>query len=213
MKKENIDNEKFEFLGDSVINLVVTEYLFKRFKGMQEGELSKLKAHLVSTSFLYDVAQSVNLSDYVFLGKGEERNEGRKNQRIIASLFEAVVGAIYLDGGFKATTNVLFPFFKEFIERRVAKEEDIKINDYKSELQEILQRHRNILPEYKILEKYGKPPNTTFIASIYLDNREIGRGKGKSKRQAEQNAAFEALKELDNVFNYEKLSGIFFIKK
>lgn len=206
------NNEKLEFLGDSVINLVVTEYLFRRFKKFSEGELSKLKAHLVSSNFLFKVARSVDLGDYVLLGKGEEKNDGRNNRRIIASLFEAVVGAIYLDSNYKVVSNTIISFFKDFIEQFIEDKEAIKINDYKSELQEIIQRHHNFLPEYRVLSETGKPPHTVFTAVIFLDGREISRGEGKNKRQAEQDAAYNALKKLDNVLNYEKLSEIFFLK-
>ncbi len=206
------NNEKLEFLGDSVINLVVTEYLFRRFKKFSEGELSKLKAHLVSSNFLFKVARSVDLGDYVLLGKGEEKNEGRNNRRIIASLFEAVVGAIYLDSNYRVVSNTIISFFKDFIEQFIEDKEAIKINDYKSELQEIIQRHHNFLPEYRVLSETGKPPHTIFTAVIFLDGREISRGQGKNKRQAEQDAAYNALKKLDNVLNYEKLSEVFFLK-
>lgn len=210
VKKETINNEKLEFLGDSVINLIVTDLLFKRFKRSNEGELSKLKAHLVSTDFLFEIADSINLKDFVLLGKGEEKSGGRNNKKIISSLFEAVVGAIYMDSNFKVVSAVIVPFYKGFLENLVEKE--IKINDYKSELQEILQRHKNILPTYEILEESGKSPHMNFTAGVYLSKREIGRGQGRSKRQAEQNAALNALEKIEEFINYEKLSEVFFLK-
>lgn len=210
VKKGTINNERLEFLGDSVINLIVTDLLFKRFKKSSEGDLSKLKAHLVSTNFLFEIAESINLKDYVLLGKGEEKSGGRRNKKIISSLFEAMVGGIYIDSNFKLVSVIIGPFFKKFLESLVEKE--VKINDYKSELQEILQRHRNILPLYEILEESGKPPHMTFTAAVYLSNQEIGRGAGKSKRQAEQNAAFNALEKIEEFINYEKLSEVFFLK-
>ena len=209
-KKGTINNEKLEFLGDSVINLVVTDLLFKRFKKSNEGDLSKLKAHLVSTDFLFEIAESINLKDYVLLGKGEEKSGGRRNKKIISSLFEAVVGGIYIDSNFKLVSTTIVPFFKSFLESLVEKE--VKVNDYKSELQEILQKHRNILPFYEILEESGKSPHMTFTAAVYLSNQEIGRGVGKNKRQAEQNAAFNALEKIEEFINYEKLSEVFFLK-
>jgi ribonuclease-3 len=210
VKKETINNEKLEFLGDSVINLIVTDLLFKRFKKSNEGDLSKLKAHLVSTDFLFEIADSINLKDYVLLGKGEEKSGGRKNKKIISSLFEAVVGAIYLDSNFKVVSTVIGSFYRDFLENLIEKE--VKINDYKSELQEILQRHRNILPVYEILEESGKSPNMNFLAAVCLSKREIGRGQGRSKRQAEQNAALNALEKIEEFINYEKLSEVFFLK-
>jgi len=210
LKKGLPDNEKLEFLGDSVINLVITDYLYKNFNYLNEGELSKLKAHLVSTDSLSRVSQSMQLNDFIFLGKGEEKNDGRNNKKISASLFEAVAGAIFMDSNYKMTSSVIISFFKKFLEKFA--EKDIKINDYKSELQEVIQRKNNYLPVYKIVEESGKPPYVMFIAAVCIENREIGRGTGKNKRQAEQDAAFNALRKNDDFINYEKLSEVFFLK-
>lgn len=203
------DNEKMEFLGDSVINLVITDFLYRRFTTLREGELSKLKAHLVSSNSLCQIASSVNLSDYMMLGKGEEKNEGRLNKKINAALFEAVVGAIYLDSNFKIASSVVLHFFRGFVEKYSEKE--IKINDYKSELQELVQRKNNYLPDYRIIFETGKPPNVIFTAAVYLKGTQIGIGTGQNKRNAEQDAAYNALKNI-NEFNYEKLSEVFFLK-
>lgn len=210
LKTDLPDNEKLEFLGDSVINLVITDYLYKHFSNLTEGELSKLKAHLVSTNSLSRISHSINLSDFAFLGKGEEKNDGRKNKKINASLFEALIGAIYLDSSYKAISPIAISFFKEFLDKFAEKE--MKINDYKSELQEVIQKKRNYLPVYEILSESGKPPNVMFTAAVFIDNTEIGRGTGKNKRQAEQDAAFNALKKIDELINYEKLSEVFFLK-
>jgi ribonuclease-3 len=204
------DNEKLEFLGDSVLNLVITDYLYKHFSNLTEGELSKLKAHLVSTNSLSRISHSIDLSNFAFLGKGEEKNDGRKNKKINASLLEALIGAIYLDSSYKVISPIAISFFKEFLDRFAEKE--MKINDYKSELQEVIQKKRNYLPVYKILGESGKPPHVMFTAAVYIDNTEIGRGIGKNKRQAEQDAAFNALKKIDELINYEKLSEVFFLK-
>jgi ribonuclease-3 len=204
------DNEKLEFLGDSVINLVITDYLFKNFNHLGEGELSKLKAHLVSTNSLSQIARDMNLGDYAFLGKGEEKNDGRSNNKINASLLEAVVGAIYVDSSYKVVSSLVILFFKEFMDKIAEKE--IKINDYKSELQEVIQKRDNYLPIYKIIEESGKPPQVFFTAAVYIDTREIARGTGTNKRKAEQDAAFNALKKIDELINYEKLSEVFFLK-
>jgi ribonuclease-3 len=210
VKKGLADNEKMEFLGDSVINLVITEYLFREFENLKEGELSKLKAHLVSTDFLFEIATSIQLMDFILLGKGEEKNNGRSNKKIIASLFEAVVGAIYLDSDFKTTCSLILPYFKTFLENHITQE--IKINDYKSELQEMIQKHHNILPTYHIIKKTGIPPHTTFTAAVMLNDNEIGRGRGRNKRQAEQDAAFNALRKNEEFINYQRLSEVFFLK-
>lgn len=204
------DNEKLEFLGDSVISLVITDYLYRNYTTLKEGELSKLKAHLVSSNSLYRIAVKIGLSQYMFLGKGEEKNEGRKNKKINAALFEAVVGAIYMDSNYKTASYVVVSFFREFLEKYASKE--IKINDYKSELQELVQRDDTFLPDYRIISESGKPPNVTFTAAVYLNDKQIGVGAGKNKRKAEQDAAHNALIHLDEYFNYEKLSEVFFLK-
>ncbi|MEN8154036.1 MAG: ribonuclease III [Acidobacteriota bacterium] len=210
-KKDKItDNERLEFLGDSVINLVITDFLFRKYKRLKEGELSKLKAHLVSSTFLFDLAMSIDLHTHIFLGKGEEKNGGRENIRIIASLFESVAGAIYLDSNFKTASSVLIKFFREFLEKHI--EKAVKINDYKSEFQELIQKQGLPLPYYNLIKESGKPPNVTFISAVLIDKKEMGRGTGKNKRQSEQNAAFNALEKSTEFINYEKLSEIFFIK-
>ena len=204
------DNERLEFLGDSVINLVITDYLFKKFGKLHEGDLSKLKAHLVSSGFLYNLAKSIEMSTFILLGKGEEKNGGRENIRIIASLFEAIAGAVYLDSNFKTTSAVLIRFFEAFLEEHL--EKNIKINDYKSELQEVVQKDGGPLPEYVLLEESGKPPDTQFKSAVYVNKKKMGNGKGKSKRQSEQGAAFDALLKLGDFADYNKISEVFFIK-
>ncbi len=204
------DNEKLEFLGDSVINLSITDYLYKRFVQLNEGELSKLKAHLVSTNSLYQISRYLNLSEYLFLGKGEEKNDGRKNKKINASLLEAVIGAIYVDSNYKVTSALIIKYFKQFLDRFT--EDEIKINDYKSELQEVIQKEHNYLPNYQIIDEAGKPPNIVFTAAVFIEGSEIARGSGKNKREAEQDAAHSALKKIHQFNNYEKLSTIFFLK-
>jgi len=210
VKKGLPDNEKLEFLGDSVVNLVVTDYLYRHFTHFHEGDLSKLKAHLVSTNSLARIAKSINLCEYALLGKGEEKNDGRNNKKIAASMFEALIGAIYLDSGFKTITSIVTGFFKEYFVK--FSEKEVKINDYKSELQEFVQKKKNFLPSYKIIDETGKPPHVVFTAAVYIETAEIGRGIGNNKRKAEQDAAFNALKNIDEFINYEKLSEVFFLK-
>ncbi len=210
LQKNLPDNEKLEFLGDSVINLVITEYLYKTFKNWSEGELSKLKSHLVSSNYLCGLTLELGLNEYILLGKGEEKNKGRNNKKINASLFEAVIGAIYLDSNYKVTSSVVIPFFKTALDKFTEKDKDIRINDFKSELQEVIQEKNNYLPVYKIIDESGKPPDEIFTAAVYLDNIEIGRGKGKNKRHAEQSAAANALEKMGTRKKYEKLSEVFF---
>ncbi|MCK5058807.1 MAG: ribonuclease III [Candidatus Aminicenantes bacterium] len=211
LQKNLPDNEKLEFLGDSVINLVITEYLYRTYKDWNEGELSKLKSHLVSSNFLSNIAMSINLGNYILLGKGEEKNQGRDNKKINSSLFEAVIGAIYIDSNYKVISSIIISFFKDFF--KSITEKAIRINDYKSELQEIVQEKNNSLPYYRTIKESGKPPNILFTAAVYIDNKEIGSGKGKNKRQAEQDAALNALDKINKLKNYEKLSEVFFVKR
>lgn len=210
MQKDLPDNEKLEFLGDSVINLVITDHLYKNYTHLKEGELSKLKAHLVSSNTLHKIAECIRLTDFLMLGKGEEKNDGRSNKKIGAAVFEAVVGAIYLDSNYKLTTAVVIPLFRDFLEKFAEKE--VKINDYKSELQELVQKENNFLPLYKIIDETGKPPHVIFTAAVYLQEKQIGLGTGKNKRNAEQNAAYSALQNIDEFINIEKLSEVFFLK-
>lgn len=210
LQKDLPDNEKLEFLGDSVISLVITDYLYRQYPLLREGELSKLKAHLVSSNFLHKIARTLRLTDFVFLGKGEEKNDGRNNKKIGSALFEAVVGAIYLDSNFKVASSIVFSYFRESLER--FEEKAIKVNDYKSELQELIQKKYGLLPVYKIIDESGKPPNVVFTAAVYLGKKQMAIGTGKNKRNAEQDAAYNALMNIDEFINFEKLSEVFFLK-
>lgn len=210
MQKDLPDNEKLEFLGDSVINLVITDHLFRNYNHLKEGELSKLKAHLVSSTTLYKISRGIDLPDFLMLGKGEEKNNGRNNKKIGASVLEAVVGAIYLDSNYKLASAITISLFKTFLEKFA--EKAVKINDYKSELQELIQKKNNFLPIYKIISQDGKPPDVSFTAGVYIHDTQIGVGTGKNKRKAEQDAAFNALQKIEEFMNYEKLSEVFFLK-
>ncbi len=203
-------NEKLEFLGDAVIGLVITDYLFHRLGERQEGDLAKIKAHLVSSDVLFKVARTIDLGSHLLLGRGEEKNLGRDNKKIVSSCFEAVVGAVYLDASLKTAAGLVIRFFQEFLEQLVGQE--IRINDYKSELQELIQKHRGALPAYRVLSETGKPPDITFRVGVFLDGVEIGSGQGKNRREAEQQAAMNALKNIGNFIRFEKLSEVFFLK-
>ncbi|HDP94837.1 MAG TPA: ribonuclease III [Candidatus Aminicenantes bacterium] len=210
-KKALPDNEKLEFLGDSVINLVVTEFLFRRFRDAREGELSKLKAHLVSSNFLFQVARTIRLGDFVLLGRGEEQNNGRRNRRIVASTFEALAGAVYLDGGFRAARTVLLPFFQSAIDEMGREGRRIRINDFKSELQERMQSRKDSPPEYHLIAERGKLPRMEFTMAVMIGGKEFARGVGETRRQAEQDAASRALHKMDGVPVDGQLSSVFFL--
>jgi len=209
-KEKKNHNERLEFLGDSVIGLAITDYLYRRLKDREEGELAKLKAHLVSANFLHQIALKLDLGGFLFLGRGEEKNNGRQNRNILASAFEALIGAVYLDANFRAALQMVVRFFEEFIEPLLQSE--ARVNDYKSELQEVIQRHRTQLPVYRVLEESGKPPRVQFIVAVFLESVEIGRGKGGNRREAEQRAALQALQNIGDFIHFEKLSEVFFVK-
>ena len=209
-RKDSENNERLEFLGDSVINLIVTEVLYKKYKNVSEGELSKLKSHLVSSSFLYNIAKELKISDFILLGKGELKNNARENKKIISSLFEALVGAIFLDSNLETVKIIIMKYFLRYLDR--LNKRDFKINDYKSELQEVIQKEKNILPVYKIINEDFKDKQTYFEVIVLVEGKELGKGEGNNKRQAEQNAAFHALKKIKKIENINKLSEVFFSK-
>jgi ribonuclease-3 len=184
------DNQRLEFLGDAVINLVVSHMLMESFPEIKEGDLSKCRASLVSENGLHSIAQKVKLGDYIFLGKGEELTNGRKKSSILSDAIEALIGAIYLDGGFDSALKVAASLFSPFMD-----EIDLNksINDFKTELQEHAQEVFRLTPEYRLEKETGPDHDKTFYAAVYLGKKAMGRGNGKSKKEAEQKAAQEAL--------------------
>jgi len=210
-KKHGLDNERLEFLGDSVIGLVITDTLYRRCRDNREGDLAKLRAHLVSSNLLFKVAKTIGLGGHILLGRGEEKNQGRRNSKIVSSCFEGLIGALYLDSDFATAAAVIVERFREFLDQLLSNE--MRINDYKSELQELIQKHKNILPVYKVTAEIGKPPDMTFRVAVFLENSEIGSGSGRNRREAEQEAALIALKNIGNFMHFEKLSETFFAEK
>ncbi|MBN2400152.1 MAG: ribonuclease III [Candidatus Aminicenantes bacterium] len=210
-KNRGADNERLEFLGDSVIGMVITDYIFRRCRDNNEGDLAKMRAHLVSSNLLFKVAKTINLGSHILLGRGEEKNQGRRNQKIVSSSFEALIGAMYLDSDLATTAAVIIHLFKEFLEQLLS--HDLRINDYKSELQELIQKHKNVLPSYQVVAENGKPPDTQFKVAVFLENSEIGSGWGRNRREAEQEAALIALKNIGNFMHFERLSDTFFGEK
>jgi ribonuclease-3 len=184
------DNQRLEFLGDAVISLAISHLLMESFPEIKEGDLSKYRASLVSENGLNHIAHELQLGDYLFLGKGEEQTNGRKKPSIIADAFEAFIGAIYLDGGFVEALRVIAKLFSPLLNTiNLGK----SMNDFKTELQEYSQDTSQAPPEYRIEKETGPDHNKTFYVSVYLKEILTGRGKGKSKKEAEQKAAKEAL--------------------
>lgn len=186
------DNEVLEFLGDSVIGLLAAEFLHGQYPDSREGELSKLRSMATSTDSLADYARRMKLDRYLLLGKGEEHSGGRKKKTILADGFEAVVGALYKDGGLEAARVLLDPLFVESFKR--LKGGSFQINNFKSALQEHLQKQNLPIPAYRIIEAKGPDHQKVFVIEVSAGSRVLARAKGDSKKDAEQRAAQKALK-------------------
>lgn len=184
------DNETLEFLGDAVLDLAIGHILMELFKSANEGELSKYRASVVSERGLFDLSRELRLGDYLLLGRGEELSGGREKPSILANTLEALVGAIYLDGGFLRTREIIHKLFISTIERM---EIETLRSDYKSLLQEFTQQRFKSRPEYLLLSERGPAHERTFRIAIYLNGELKAEGEGKSKKEAEQVAAKEAL--------------------
>lgn len=187
--KNDGSNERLEFLGDAVLELISSEYLFNEHKNLNEGELTKLRASMVCEPSLAFCAREIRLDEYIMLGKGEEGTGGRSRDSIISDALEAVIGAIYLDGGFTAA--------KDFILNYVLNDLDSKklFYDSKSILQEMLQA-QNIMPKYRITKESGPEHCKIFEAEVFAENNEdriLGCGSGHNKKSAEQKAAYNAI--------------------
>lgn len=189
-KREHIhDNERMEFLGDSVLSLVVTEYLFTHYRHLPEGELTKLRASLVCEKSLFEMANKIDLGSYLRIGKGEEHTGGRSRPSIVSDAFEAVIASIYLDGGYEPAKKFILPFVPVNIDVK----KTTTVFDYKTSLQEIIQKNKEEKIEYVLTDESGPDHNKEFTIEVHLNSNVIGKGKGKSKKQAEQLAAKEAL--------------------
>ena len=187
------DNERMEFLGDSVLSIVVTDYLFTNCKSMDEGALTRMRAAIVCEDSLAEKAAEIKLGEFMLMGHGEIINDGRNRKSIIADAFEAVIAAIYIDGGLDEASKFLLPFVIENVDKLKKKTNE----DYKSLLQRFVQQSHEEILEYEMVEESGPPHNRLYTFNVKLNNNIVGVGEGRSKRQAEQNAAFEALKLFD----------------
>ncbi len=183
-------NERLEFLGDSVLSYITSEYLYSEFYSLPEGDLSRIRASAVCEKSLYKLATSIGLGDYLLLGKGEENTNGRRRPSILADAFEALLAAIYLDGGIENVKRFLLPIITPEISEITEKGKDL---DYKTSLQQVVQQEKGDILEYVITEESGPAHMKKFTVEARLNGNVIGRGSGGSKRAAEQNAAREAL--------------------
>ena len=186
------DNERLEFLGDAVLELGVSQYLYRIYPKMAEGELTKLRASIVCEPALVGFANELSFDRYVLLGKGEERTGGRKRPALLADVFEAFIGALYLDQGF----SVVLVFLEKYVFPKVEKGAFSHAMDYKSQLQEVIQQNRHTEIEYEIVEEKGPAHDREFIANVRLNAEVAGVGHGRTKKEAEQRAAKKALDQL-----------------
>ncbi len=190
-KKLNVYNERLEFLGDSVLGIVISDYLFRNYPKLPEGELTKTRAKIVCEPTLADCARIIALGDYLLLGKGEEATGGRYRTSLLADAFEALIGAIYLDGGIQSAQEFILSNMKNIIKDAI--EGKIFI-DYKTKLQEIIQNQGNNTITYELIDEDGPDHNKTFFTQVKKNDIVIGYGNGKSKKESEQNAAKMALR-------------------
>jgi len=179
------DNERLEFLGDAVLNLVVGHILMKRYPELREGDLSKMRANLVNESQLASIAQEMDLGSYLQLGKGEIQTKGWEKKSILANTFEAVIAAVYLDGGFDAAFKIIGGHFSFLLDSEVISTVN---HDYKSQLQELVQTKQQKMPDYTVIHESGPDHNKTFRVRLKVGEIQT-EGEGKSKKAAEQDAA------------------------
>ena len=180
------NNERLEFLGDAVLDLAISHILMLRFKDAAEGDLSKFRATVVDEAGLYEVALRLGLGEYLLLGKGEEQSRGREKPSILADTTEALIGAIYLDSGFDMAMEIIKGLFSSLLER-VGTEE--LVHDFKSLLQEYSQQSYKTLPRYRLIKETGPAHDRSFQVALSLKGEVLAEGEGRSKKEAEQNAA------------------------
>jgi len=186
------DNELLEFLGDSVIGLITADFFYTSYPERTEGDLSKLKSSAASTIALSEFARQIRLDQFIRLGKGEEASGGRKKNTILTGAFEAILGALVLDGGYEVARNFFLPLLDASFKK--IKNERFQINNYKSALQEYLQKEDLPGPHYRTLTAVGPDHKKIFVVEVYANRTPLGKAKGHSRKSAEQKAAERALK-------------------
>ena len=189
-------NERLEFLGDSVLGIIISDYLFRKFPKDPEGDLTNYRSSIVNARILSKVSREMGLGNYLFLSKGEESTGGRERQYILANTYESLLGAIYLDSGVgeaeKFVQNTLIGHLHEIIKHKLYK-------DHKSQLQEISQSRFNVTPNYKVISEVGPDHTKVFETGAYLDKKLLAKGQGKSKQSSEQEAARAALEKIKKI--------------
>lgn len=191
--KQPYNNERLEFLGDAVLDLIVGEYLFTKFPGFDEGKLSKLRASLVNEGGFTSLANHINLGKYIFLSNAEENNGGREKPSLLSNAFEAIIGAIYLEAGLEQIRAISVKLLEEVHPDMSL---DSLFKDYKTTLQELTQAHFGVTPEYKLIGSRGPDHKKEFEVAVIVENKEYGRSIGKSKKIAQQESAEIAIQTL-----------------
>lgn len=186
-------NERLEFLGDAVLELITTEYLYRNYPN-PEGELTNLRSALVNYKMLSEIAAGLKLDEHIMLSKGEAKDTGRARQVILANAMEALIGAIYLDSGFEITKNFIYEFVINHLDKIMS---DGKILDPKSKFQELTQEKMGVTPHYQVLAEWGPDHNKNFEVGVFVGDRQIAKGVGSSKQEAEIAAAENGLKVSD----------------
>lgn len=182
----DVFNERMEFLGDSILSAVVADFLYGKYADRNEGRLSQLKSHIVSKESLAKWAKSIKLGDFMRISVGEEINGGRQRDSLLADTLEAVIAAMFIDGGFEAP--------RSFILKYLSKQKRIVVNDPKSKLQEVIQSKYQSLPDYRVMSESGPDHEKVFEVGVYVNKRLLGVGEGRSKKDAQQAAAKKALR-------------------
>ena len=184
------NNERLEFLGDAVLDLVVGEYLFKLFPNAEEGILSKLRASLVNEESFNKLAKEIHLGDYLFVSQAEEHNNGRNKPSLLSNAFEAVMGAIYLEAGLEKVREISLQLLSKVYDE-ISEEKLLK--DYKTTIQEITQAHFGATPEYRLMNSFGPDHKKEFEIAVIINDKEYARAKGHSKKVAQQKGAKDAI--------------------
>lgn len=185
-------NERLEFLGDSVLGLLVSAYLYQRFPKHPEGQLSHMRSYLVDAGSCSELLLSLGLDSWVLLGKGESMNTGRGRDTIMSDLFEAMLGAIYIDGGLVEAQQFFFTHFEEKLNQLV----DTPMRNWKAELQDWAQKNHQVTPDYQVLEEKGPDHCKSFVVGAFVEKKLLGEGRGLSKKEAETEAAKQAIERI-----------------
>ena len=196
-RKEELlqSNERLEFLGDAILNITISEDIYLNRPELTEGEMTKLRANIVCENSLVKCANMLKVGRFLLLGKGEELTGGRSRKSILSDTFEALIGSIYLDGGLEKAKEFVLEKMKDVLKEN---ESEVQLYDCKTKLQEVIQKSMEYKVSYRIIDEKGPDHDKLFIAQVIVKDKVMGVGKGKTKKEAEQNAAYYALKRMDN---------------